>query len=57
MGRASTVDGYIEGFDGPDREQLEQLRALARETVPEASEAMWSGWALLTAVGVVARRG
>jgi uncharacterized protein YdhG (YjbR/CyaY superfamily) len=35
-----TVGEYIEGFTGPSREILEQLRALAREAVPEASEAI-----------------
>lgn len=40
MGRPRTVDEYVEGFTGPAREMLEQLRALAHETVPEASEAI-----------------
>jgi uncharacterized protein YdhG (YjbR/CyaY superfamily) len=35
-----TVDEYVEGFTGPGRELLEKLRALAREVVPEASEAV-----------------
>ena len=40
MGRPRTVDEYIEGFAGPARETLEQLRALAHEAVPQASEAI-----------------
>lgn len=40
MGRPQTVDEYIDGFTGPGRELLEQLRALAHETVPEAGEAI-----------------
>jgi uncharacterized protein YdhG (YjbR/CyaY superfamily) len=39
-GRAQTVDEYIDRFTGPGREILEQLRDLARETVPQASEAI-----------------
>lgn len=43
MGRPQTVDEYFEGFTGPARETLRQLRALAHEAVPEASEAIkWS---------------
>lgn len=44
MGRPQTVDEYIEGFTGPGRELLEQLRALAHETVPQASEAIKWGY-------------
>lgn len=40
VGMPKTVGEYIEGFTGPSREILEQLRALAREAVPEASEAI-----------------
>jgi uncharacterized protein YdhG (YjbR/CyaY superfamily) len=40
MGRPQTVEEYIDGFAGPGRELLERLRALAREAVPEASEAI-----------------
>lgn len=40
MGRPRTVDEYVEGFSGSAREMLEQLRALAGESVPEASEAI-----------------
>lgn len=40
VGRPQTVDEYIEGFTGPGREVLGQLRALAQEAVPEASEAI-----------------
>ncbi|MEV6757094.1 DUF1801 domain-containing protein [Streptomyces sp. NPDC051214] len=38
--RAQTTDAYIEGFAGQARELLEELRALVRETVPEATEAI-----------------
>jgi uncharacterized protein YdhG (YjbR/CyaY superfamily) len=44
MGRPRTVDEYVEGFSGPARERLEQLRALAHEAVPEASEAIKWGY-------------
>jgi uncharacterized protein YdhG (YjbR/CyaY superfamily) len=40
VGKPQTIDGYIDGFTGPGREILERLRALAREAVPEASEAI-----------------
>ena len=40
MARPQTTDEYIEGFEGQSRELLEQLRALAHEEVPEASEAI-----------------
>lgn len=40
MGRAQTLDEYIDGFAEPGRELLEQIRALVTETVPEASEAI-----------------
>jgi uncharacterized protein YdhG (YjbR/CyaY superfamily) len=40
MGRPQTIDDYLAGFTGPARELLEQLRALAREAVPGASEAI-----------------
>lgn len=44
MGRPQTVDEYIEGFTGPGRALLEQIRALAHETAPEASEAIKWGY-------------
>lgn len=44
MGRPRTIDEYIEGFAGPGRELLEQLRALAHEAVPGASEAIKWGY-------------
>ena len=44
MARPQTVDEYIDGFTGPGRELLEQLRALAHEAVPEASEAIKWGY-------------
>ena len=44
MARPQTVDEYIDGFTGLGRELLEQLRALAHEAVPEASEAIKWGF-------------
>lgn len=38
--RPQTIDAYIEGFVGQARELLEQLRALIRETAPNATEAI-----------------
>lgn len=38
--KPQSIDAYIEGFAGPARELLEQLRALIRDTVPDASEAI-----------------
>ncbi len=40
MGKTQTLEEYINGFTGPGRELLEQLRALADEAVPDASEAI-----------------
>jgi uncharacterized protein YdhG (YjbR/CyaY superfamily) len=40
MGRPQTVEEYLETFTGHSRELLEQVRALAREVVPGASEAI-----------------
>ncbi|GLW35284.1 iron chaperone [Actinoplanes regularis] len=40
MNKPQTVDDYLEGFVGRARELLEQLHTLARETVPDASEAI-----------------
>jgi uncharacterized protein YdhG (YjbR/CyaY superfamily) len=40
MGRPQTVEEYIAGFTGPDRELPEQLRARAHDVVPAASEAI-----------------
>lgn len=43
MGKPQTIDEYIEGFAEPGREVLEQVRALALDAVPAASEAIkWS---------------
>ena len=44
MARAQTVDEYIEGFTGPGRELLEQLRRLARTAAPKATEAIKWGY-------------
>ncbi|MDT0380422.1 DUF1801 domain-containing protein [Streptomyces sp. DSM 42041] len=40
MSEPGTIDAYLEGFTGQARALLEQLRALAREAVPEADEAV-----------------
>ncbi|MDX2524387.1 iron chaperone [Streptomyces europaeiscabiei] len=40
MGKPQTIDEYIEGFAGQSREVLEQVRALARDAVPAAREAI-----------------
>nr|BFE73848.1 hypothetical protein GCM10020092_071490 [Actinoplanes digitatis] len=40
MTKPRTIDEYIEGVAGLARELLEQLHALARATVPDASEAI-----------------
>jgi uncharacterized protein YdhG (YjbR/CyaY superfamily) len=40
MGRPQSIDEYLDGFTGPGREVLEQVRELAREAVPQASEAI-----------------
>ena len=44
IGMPQTIDEYLEGFTGQGRELLEQLRALAHEAVPEASEAIKWGY-------------
>ncbi|MBC9713691.1 DUF1801 domain-containing protein [Streptomyces sp. TRM66268-LWL] len=38
MSKPTTVDEYLEGFAGPGRALLEQLRALAHRAAPDASE-------------------
>ncbi|SFS32027.1 iron chaperone [Saccharopolyspora flava] len=38
MAGATTIDEYLDGFTGEKRELLAELRRIARETVPEASE-------------------
>ncbi|MEO3751929.1 DUF1801 domain-containing protein [Streptomyces sp. B6B3] len=43
MGKPRTIDEYIERFAGQPRELLERVRALAHETVPEATEAITWG--------------
>jgi uncharacterized protein YdhG (YjbR/CyaY superfamily) len=40
MDRPQTIDEYLEGFTGQGRELLEQVRALAHDGVPEATEAV-----------------
>ena len=44
MGRPQSIDDYLEGFTGQDRELLEQLRALGREAAPQADEAVKWGY-------------
>ena len=54
MSKPQTIDEYIEGFNGPSRELLEQLRALAREAVPKATEAIkWGNPAWVHASGTI----
>jgi uncharacterized protein YdhG (YjbR/CyaY superfamily) len=38
------VDDYLKGFTGTGRDTLEQVRTLAREAAPEASEAIKWGY-------------
>ena len=40
MGKPQTIDEYLKGFAGQSREVLGQVRALALEAVPGASEAI-----------------
>ncbi|MFI1921449.1 MULTISPECIES: iron chaperone [unclassified Streptomyces] len=40
MAKPQTIDEYIDGFGGQARRVLEQVRALALEAVPAASEAI-----------------
>ncbi len=40
MGKPQTIDEYVEGFAGQNREVLEQVRTPARDAVPAASEAI-----------------
>ena len=44
MAKPQTVEEYVSGFSGPARELLDQLCALAREIVPQASEAIKWGY-------------
>jgi uncharacterized protein YdhG (YjbR/CyaY superfamily) len=54
MNRPQTIDEYLDGFPGEARELLEQLRALAREAVPEATEAMkWGNAAWVHPSGTI----
>ena len=54
MSRAQTLDEYITGFTGPGRALLEQLRTLANEAVPDASEAIkWGHPAWLHPSGTI----
>jgi uncharacterized protein YdhG (YjbR/CyaY superfamily) len=40
MGKPRTIDEYLDGFTGPARELLDELRALAGEAVPDAEVAI-----------------
>ncbi|GAB3682050.1 DUF1801 domain-containing protein [Saccharopolyspora tripterygii] len=40
MARPTTIDEYLAGFSGEKRELLEQLRQLAADAVPDATEAI-----------------
>ncbi|MGO1227959.1 MAG: iron chaperone [Brachybacterium sp.] len=52
--KPTTVDEYIAAFDGPARARLHELRALAQEAVPEASEALkWGSPAYLHPRGTI----
>lgn len=54
MGRATTVDEYIDVLQGPAREQLEALRAVAQRAAPEAAEAIrWGSPAYLHPSGTI----
>ena len=44
MARPQSIDDYLEGFTGQDRELLERLRTLAREAIPQATEAIKWGY-------------
>jgi uncharacterized protein YdhG (YjbR/CyaY superfamily) len=40
MARPQTIDEYVDGFTGRARDVLDELRALAHESIPSASEAI-----------------
>jgi len=44
MARPQSIDDYLEGFTGQDRELLERLRALAQQAAPRATEAIKWGY-------------
>jgi uncharacterized protein YdhG (YjbR/CyaY superfamily) len=44
MGRPQTIDEYLDAFTGQSRKLLDQLRTMANEKVPEASEAIKWGY-------------
>lgn len=44
MARPQSIDDYLEGFSGQERELLEELRALARRAAPQATEAIKWGY-------------
>jgi uncharacterized protein YdhG (YjbR/CyaY superfamily) len=54
MGKPTTVDEYIEGFEGPSREMLKKLRALAKKAVPKATEEIkWGSPAFVHPSGTI----
>lgn len=54
MGKPETIDEYLDGFAGDSRVLLDAVRAVAREAVPEASEAIkWSHPAWLHPSGTI----
>lgn len=54
VGRPQSIDEYLVGLTGQGRELLEQLRALAHEAAPEASEAIkWGSRAWLHPSGTI----
>jgi uncharacterized protein YdhG (YjbR/CyaY superfamily) len=44
MARPQSIDDYLEGFTGQARALMEQLRALAHEAAPKATEAIKWGY-------------
>jgi uncharacterized protein YdhG (YjbR/CyaY superfamily) len=40
VGRPETIDAYLSGLAGPARDVLDEVRALARATLPDATEAI-----------------
>ncbi|MFI1359213.1 iron chaperone [Streptomyces sp. NPDC020898] len=54
MGRPQTIDEYVEELAGQSRELLEQVRALAHEVAPGATEAIkWGAPAWLHSSGTI----
>lgn len=54
MAKPQTLAEYLDGFDGPGRELLDQLCALADDAVPEATHAIkWSSPAWVHPSGTI----